>query len=119
MNMTELRKLKLSSVPSASIKELCDALAAIDRISADGYDVSCFEVSAGQTFEESTHTPAPKHRIGMFDVFFLYLFFKSKPPTVCYIQIVHFHHSLHSHDNTDAIDQPQVHNDPSDGNDKH
>lgn len=64
MNMTELRKLKLSAVPRASIRELCDMLAAIDRISADDYDVSCYEVSAGQTFEDSTHTPAPKHRIG-------------------------------------------------------
>lgn len=42
MNMNELKNLKISSISRVQIKELCDQLPALDRISADGIEFSCY-----------------------------------------------------------------------------
>lgn len=57
-NMSQLAQLRLSALPRAQMDELCRLASAIDVISGDQYDLSCFELMAGQTYEESINTPA-------------------------------------------------------------
>lgn len=58
-NMSQLAQLRLSELPRARMAELCNLASVIDVISGDQYDLSCFELMSGQTYDESTNTPAP------------------------------------------------------------
>lgn len=44
----------MTSVAEKNFLNLCKALKSIDLINLDKYDLSCFELSAGSTFDEST-----------------------------------------------------------------
>lgn len=61
-NMSQLAQLRLSELPRARMDELCRLASAIDVISGDLYELSCFELMAGQTYEESINTPATTQR---------------------------------------------------------
>lgn len=58
-NMTHLARLQLSELPADRMAELCRLASAIDLITGDAYELSCFMVSAGNAVEDSTNTPAP------------------------------------------------------------
>lgn len=55
-NLTELKRLHFDALPSAALMELCELLTGIDVISYDKYGFSCFQYTAGSTFEDSTLT---------------------------------------------------------------
>lgn len=44
----------MNDVPRNEIRELCDTLTAIDVINMEKYDVSCFQITMGMSFENST-----------------------------------------------------------------
>lgn len=52
--LVKLRTLRISSVAEENVLNLCKSLESIDLINMDKYDLSCFELSAGSTFDEST-----------------------------------------------------------------
>lgn len=56
--LNNLRSLHISDVARDDIQYLCDTLAAIDVINMDKYDVSCYQLSLGSSFEDSTIKPA-------------------------------------------------------------
>lgn len=52
--LLKLRTLRISSIAEKNVLNVCKALESIDLINMDKYDVSCFELSAGSTLDEST-----------------------------------------------------------------
>lgn len=46
----------MNDVARHEIRELCDTLTAIDVINMDKYDVSCYQLTSGASFEDSTVT---------------------------------------------------------------
>lgn len=57
--LVNLRSLRLPSVNSSEMFDLCSALGAIDEINTSDFDLSCFTYVAGEPFEESTITAGP------------------------------------------------------------
>lgn len=49
-----LRSFQVTDIAQHEIRDLCDILTAIDVINMDKYDVSCFQLVSGASFEEST-----------------------------------------------------------------
>lgn len=56
---SRLRSLQMPVVAQDVIHDLCKVLTAIDVINTDNYDISCFELVLGTSFEESTITVGP------------------------------------------------------------
>ncbi|XP_037024717.1 oligodendrocyte-myelin glycoprotein [Bradysia coprophila] len=57
--LVSLLKLKLPHVSRNETYELCEKIQAIDVISFDMYNISCYELVSGSTYDESTITHAP------------------------------------------------------------
>lgn len=49
-----LRSFQVTDIAQHEIRDLCDILTAIDVINMEKYDVSCFQLVSGASFEEST-----------------------------------------------------------------
>lgn len=47
----------MTDIARDEIRELCDTLTAIDVINMDKYDVSCYQLTSGASFEDSTVKP--------------------------------------------------------------
>jgi hypothetical protein len=61
--IVKLQNLSIPQLDQDTIFELCEKLVSIDIINFDTFDVSCYELVSGQTFEESVvtiKTIAPK-----------------------------------------------------------
>lgn len=56
----KLSKLNIGTLTADNVFDLCSVLTSIDVVSTDKYDISCFELVSGSTFDESTVTNAPK-----------------------------------------------------------
>lgn len=57
--LVQLVKLKIPHVSRNDTYELCQRIQAIDEISFDRYNISCYELVAGSTYDESTITHPP------------------------------------------------------------
>lgn len=53
-SLGNLRSLQLPSVDKTQIYDICNALTSIDLISLPEYDVSCFAIASGSSFDDST-----------------------------------------------------------------
>jgi len=54
-----LRKLKIPLVSRPATYDLCQKLTVIDVISFDSYNISCYELVSGSSYDESTITHGP------------------------------------------------------------
>lgn len=57
--LVSLQKFKFPHVSRNETYELCDRIQSIDVISFDSYNISCYELVSGSTFDESIVTDAP------------------------------------------------------------
>ncbi|KAJ6646878.1 Slit like 1 protein [Pseudolycoriella hygida] len=57
--LTSLLKLKIPHVSRTATYGLCEQISVIDVISFDNYNISCYELISGSTFDESTITHGP------------------------------------------------------------
>lgn len=53
-SFSNLRSLQITDVARDEIVYLCDILTAIDVINMDKYNLSCYQLTLGATFEDST-----------------------------------------------------------------
>ncbi|XP_055856940.1 leucine-rich repeat protein SHOC-2 isoform X2 [Episyrphus balteatus] len=85
--LKELIKLKLPELKEDNIQELCNILKAIDNISLKRFDISCYQLVNGDTFNQSliavTDAPSLKPSTSKFAFFYCSPLFFSCPLSDC------------------------------------
>lgn len=57
--LSDLLKLKIPHVSRTATYGLCEKISVIDVISFDNYNISCYELISGSSYDESTITHGP------------------------------------------------------------